>query len=98
MRFSIISAALVTVLGVAPMLSLVPLTSAEVPQEHSHDSITNVLRQTLQKNTGGLPDPIFGLLGDAKANENAPDGDGKCLQQNIADQTITNAKAANDKK
>ncbi|RKO89487.1 hypothetical protein BDK51DRAFT_8682, partial [Blyttiomyces helicus] len=40
-------------------------------------------------------DPIFGLLGDAKANANAPDGDGVCLQQNTADLAITVANGDN---
>jgi hypothetical protein len=39
----------------------------QVPQEHSHDKITDFMRdKCFNANRGGLADPIFGLLGDGK--------------------------------
>ncbi|KAI0755128.1 hypothetical protein C8Q80DRAFT_412493 [Daedaleopsis nitida] len=70
----------------------------EVPQEHSHEPILVRVRQDLNlNNPDQITDPVFALLGDAAAAQGA----GKitnlaCLQQAVADQAFTNAKAKND--
>ncbi|KAJ3124636.1 hypothetical protein HK098_000973 [Nowakowskiella sp. JEL0407] len=75
-----------------------PIHRREVPQEHSHDIIVNQIRPILQVNSNTLPDPIFALLGNAAASKAIADNktkqtDPDCLQQNIADQSITNCKS-----
>ncbi|KAJ3111280.1 hypothetical protein HDU96_005815 [Phlyctochytrium bullatum] len=84
---------------------------AEVPQEHSHDLIVNQVRNVIRKGNNNSPfvdvDPIFALLGNAAASNGikgaarltaAADTDPDCLQQNIADECIANAKrTGNDK-
>ncbi|CAL1712925.1 unnamed protein product [Somion occarium] len=70
----------------------------EVPQEHSHESIITVVRVSLNlDNPDQIQDPVFALLGDAAAAAGAGNiNDLSCLQQAVADQAFTNAKAAND--
>jgi len=70
----------------------------EVPQEHSHEPIITSVRTSLNlNNPDNIKDPIFALLGDAAAAQGAGDiTDLSCLQQAVADQAFTNAKAAND--
>ncbi|KAI1095054.1 hypothetical protein F5B19DRAFT_443187 [Rostrohypoxylon terebratum] len=70
----------------------------EVPQEHSHNKfLTGVGAALNLNNVDQVQDPVFALLGNAAAAQGA----GKvtnldCLQQRVADQAFTNAKAAND--
>ncbi len=86
-------AAAIVAINAAPQPNYSRLFKRQVPQEHSHDkTITNDFRDKCFVERGTLPDPIFGLLGDKAANEKH-NGDGKCLQQDIADFVITNAKA-----
>ncbi|KAH7081657.1 hypothetical protein BKA63DRAFT_214373 [Paraphoma chrysanthemicola] len=70
----------------------------EVPQEHSHRNILNVVNTFLfQDNPDDIQDSVFGLLGAAAAAEGAGNiADPDCLQQATADQAFTNAKAAGD--
>ncbi|KAH8887995.1 hypothetical protein GQ53DRAFT_749330 [Thozetella sp. PMI_491] len=75
-----------------------PLQAREVPQEHSHNFVLDLVRTSLNlNNPKKIQDPVFGLLGNAAAATGAgavtnPD----CLQQETADQAFTNAKAAGD--
>lgn len=70
----------------------------EVPQEHSHNFVLDLVRDSLNlDNPKGIVDPVFALLGNAAA----ADGAGTvtnldCLQQETADQAFTNAKAIGD--
>lgn len=70
----------------------------QVPQEHSHDFVLNITKEFLDlDNPNEIADPVFGMLGDAAAEEGA----GKitnlsCLKQETADQAFTNAKAVKD--
>ncbi|KAI0059544.1 hypothetical protein BV25DRAFT_1051069 [Artomyces pyxidatus] len=69
----------------------------EVPQEHSHQAILDSVQKTLSKNNPNQLKVVSALLG----NKAAIRGVGKttdpdCLQQNVADQAFTNAKAAKD--
>ncbi|KAI0076320.1 hypothetical protein K474DRAFT_1598253 [Panus rudis PR-1116 ss-1] len=70
----------------------------EVPQEHSHEPILTSVRNSLNlNNPDKIQDPVFALLGNAAAAAGAGDiTDLDCLQQAVADQAFTNAKAAND--
>ncbi|KAI5896623.1 uncharacterized protein SCHCODRAFT_02615369 [Schizophyllum commune H4-8] len=70
----------------------------EVPQEHSHEKYLTLVRASLAlDNPQNLGDPVFALLGNAAAQQGLGDStDPDCLQQAIADQAFTNAKAAND--
>ncbi|KAJ3485534.1 hypothetical protein NLI96_g4902 [Meripilus lineatus] len=70
----------------------------EVPQEHSHEPILTSVRASLNINNPlQIVDPVFALLGDAAAAQGAGQvTDLSCLQQAVADQAFTNAKAAND--
>ncbi|KAJ3117190.1 hypothetical protein HDU96_007618, partial [Phlyctochytrium bullatum] len=79
--------------------------AAEVPQEHSHDLIVNQVRNIIRKGNNQEAftrvDPIFALLGDGAARGGIAQDpkltsdaqrDPSCLQQNIADECISNAK------
>lgn len=68
------------------------LYKREIPQENSHHRIYDAFWQCFHLDTGrfGGTDPIISLLG-AKADSAAPDGNGKCLQQDMCDQAIQNA-------
>ncbi|OAA66755.1 hypothetical protein SPI_01331 [Niveomyces insectorum RCEF 264] len=70
----------------------------EVPQEHSHQNILDIVNPILQQNNPlDIQDAVFGLLGNAAAAKGAPNVQNlDCLQQIIADQVFTNAAAAGD--
>ncbi|KAI0555280.1 hypothetical protein F4679DRAFT_578664 [Xylaria curta] len=70
----------------------------EVPQEHSHEQfLTGVGAALNLNNVENIQDPVFALLGNAAAAAGAGDvQDLDCLQQHVADQAFTNAKAAGD--
>ncbi|KAI1640068.1 hypothetical protein F4809DRAFT_559853 [Biscogniauxia mediterranea] len=70
----------------------------EVPQEHSHEKFLSGVEAALNlNNVDNVQAAVFGLLGNAAAAAGAGDvQDLDCLQQRIADQAFTNAKAAND--
>ncbi|EAQ87582.1 hypothetical protein CHGG_04201 [Chaetomium globosum CBS 148.51] len=74
------------------------VSKREVPQEHSHESILRATNDALQlDNPLEIQDTVFALLGNAAAADGAPNVDNlDCLQQIIADQAFTNAKAAGD--
>ena len=76
---------------------LAGLSAAEAPQEHSHEAIVQATQAMLElDNPLQIENAVFGLLGDAGAKSGAGSVTNlKCLQQNIADQAFTNAKAAN---
>lgn len=70
----------------------------EVPQEHSHQAIVATTQTNLQLNNPlEIQDAVFALLGNAAAAKGAPNVQNlDCLQQIVADQAFTNAKAAAD--
>ncbi|GAW19897.1 hypothetical protein ANO14919_093900 [Xylariales sp. No.14919] len=70
----------------------------EVPQEHSHEQFLTGVGEALNlNNVENIQDPVFSLLGNAAAAAGAGDvEDLDCLQQHVADQAFTNAKAAGD--
>jgi hypothetical protein len=74
------------------------LGKREVPQEHSHEAILRAANAALQLNNPlEIQDAVFALLGNAAAATGAPNvANLDCLQQIIADQAFTNAKAAGD--
>ncbi|TFK28003.1 hypothetical protein FA15DRAFT_665759 [Coprinopsis marcescibilis] len=76
--------------------SAAPIQRREVPQEHSHERFLIAVNGQLNlDNPARIVDSVFGLLGDAAAANGAGDiTDPGCLQQAIADQAFTNAKAA----
>jgi hypothetical protein len=92
------SQALVLMAIGAATASPIAIMKREVPQEHSHRNIILQVNKALNvDNPGGFGDPIFGLLGAKAAADGAGNlADPDCLQQAIADQAFTNAKAAND--
>jgi hypothetical protein len=92
------SQALVLMAIGAATASPIAMMKREVPQEHSHRNIILQVNKALNlNNPGGFGDPIFGLLGAKAAADGAGNlADPDCLQQAIADQAFTNAKAAND--
>ncbi|KAF2195689.1 hypothetical protein K469DRAFT_616473 [Zopfia rhizophila CBS 207.26] len=70
----------------------------EVPQEHAHQNILDIVDQLLQlNNPDNIQASVFGLLGAAAAADGAGNiADADCLQQATADQAFTNAKEASD--
>ena len=74
------------------------VSKREVPQEHSHEPILRATNDALQlDNPLEIQDTVFALLGNKAAAEGAPNvANLDCLQQIIADQAFTNAKAAGD--
>lgn len=74
------------------------LAKREVPQEHSHQAILDVVNTALQLNNPlKIQDAVFALLGNKAAAEGAPNvANLDCLQQIVADQAFTNSKAAGD--
>jgi hypothetical protein len=70
----------------------------EVPQEHAHQNVLDIIDPLVaQNNPDNLGSSVFGLLGAAAAIKGAGNiADADCLQQAIADQAFTNAKAAGD--
>ena len=79
-------------------LGMRSLERREVPQEHSHEAILRAANTfLLLDNPLEIQDAVFGLLGAAAAALGAPNvANLDCLQQFIADQAFTNAKAAGD--
>lgn len=75
-----------------------PLAKREVPQEHSHEDIITVVRESLNiNNPDKIKDPVLALLGNAAAADGLGDlKDPECLQQETADRAFSNAKGAND--
>ncbi|EED15659.1 conserved hypothetical protein [Talaromyces stipitatus ATCC 10500] len=86
------------ILFLAAMATARPLSRREVPQEHSHQKfIATVAASLAANNPDNIGDPVFGLLGNKAAAQGAGSiKDLDCLQQAIADQAFTNAKAAGD--
>ncbi|KAK4161055.1 hypothetical protein QBC43DRAFT_218502 [Cladorrhinum sp. PSN259] len=76
------------------------INKREVPQEHCHEFTLRATNVALKLNNPlNIVDAVFSLLGNAAAANGAGDvTDDRldCLQQIIADQALTNAKAAND--
>ena len=74
------------------------MAKREVPQEHSHEAILRNVNTNLKlDNPLEIQDAVFSLLGNAAAANGAPNVDNlDCLQQIVADQAFTNAKAAGD--
>lgn len=74
------------------------MAKREVPQEHSHQAILATTNTNLQLNNPlKIQDAVFSLLGNAAAAKGAPNvANLDCLQQIVADQAFTNAKAAGD--
>ena len=70
----------------------------EVPQEHSHEATLRIVNTALKlDNPLNIADAVFALLGNAAAATGAPNVQNlDCLQQIVADQAFTNAKAAGD--
>ncbi|TYJ51452.1 hypothetical protein B9479_007975 [Cryptococcus floricola] len=92
--------ALLPLLALAPGLDASPIrmVKREVPQEHSHEQFLTTVRASLNiDNPQNIQDPVFALLGNAAAAAGQGDvTNTDCLQQAIADQAFTNAKAAGD--
>ncbi|KAK4144566.1 uncharacterized protein C8A04DRAFT_27754 [Dichotomopilus funicola] len=94
--------ALITLAGLASAREISLYTrkvsKREVPQEHSHEPILRAVNTALQLNNPlEIQDTVFALLGNKAAAEGAPNvANLDCLQQIIADQAFTNAKAAGD--
>lgn len=74
------------------------MAKREVPQEHSHNAILASVNTFLKlDNPLEIQDAVFSLLGNKAAAEGAPNVENlDCLQQIVADQAFTNAKAAGD--
>ncbi|THH04519.1 hypothetical protein EW145_g5464 [Phellinidium pouzarii] len=74
------------------------LGKREVPQEHSHEKfLTSVSASLNLNNPDDITDSVFALLGSAAAAQGAGTiTDTDCLQQAVADQAFTNARAAGD--
>jgi len=96
MKHSVIALALIGAAIARP--ASMPMKKREVPQEHSHRNIINIVNTMLfLDNPDEIQDAIFGLLGAEAAAEGAGNiADADCLQQATADQAFTNAKAAGD--
>ncbi|KAI6376047.1 hypothetical protein MCOR25_002862 [Pyricularia grisea] len=82
------------------LLALAGLAAAEVPQEHSHEFLLTAMDELLQdSNPLEIKSSVFALLGNAaaaEATDKVAAADLDCLQQIVADQAFTNAKAKND--
>ncbi|KAL5512827.1 hypothetical protein ACEPAG_3093 [Sanghuangporus baumii] len=93
----IVLAALTCVVSSRPVPSFF---RREVPQEHSHEKFLTSVRTSLNKNNPDeIVDPVFSLLGNAAAAQGLgkiTEQDTECLQQAVADQAFTNAKADGD--
>ncbi len=79
-------------------LNFAPSMKREVPQEHAHQDILNIVNPILQENNPlQIQDAVFGLLGNKAAAEGAPNvANLDCLQQIVADQVFSNSLADND--
>lgn len=69
-----------------------------ITEEHSHEKFLKGVGLALNlNNVDQVQDPVFALLGNKAAAQGAGQvQDLDCLQQRVADQAFTNAKAAND--
>ncbi|EAA33113.1 hypothetical protein GE21DRAFT_5625 [Neurospora crassa] len=94
---SLLALAVATVAS-ARELSYQSFTKREVPQEHSYDAILRGTNAALKLNNPlNIQDAVFGLLDNAAAAKGAGQVTNlDCLQQIVADQAFTNAKAAGD--
>ncbi|KAH8168822.1 hypothetical protein LIA77_10948 [Sarocladium implicatum] len=100
MKFSSVTAA-GAVFGLAaatPIHKRSSIQKRQVPQEQSHGFILDIANEFMKlENTKNIQDAVFGLLGNAAAEEGAGDVTNlDCLKQETADQAFTNAKAAGD--
>ncbi|KAK3314220.1 hypothetical protein B0H66DRAFT_484024 [Apodospora peruviana] len=90
----------IATLFLAALASAGPLAiqRREVPQEHSHNFILDLVRTALAiNNPKNIQDPVFALLGNAAAAAGAGLVTNlDCLQMETADQAFTNSKAAGD--
>jgi len=95
---STLVAALAGVASARTINSASSLSKREVPQEKSHQNILDVVNINLKLNNPlNIVDAVFALLGNKAAAEGAPEVQNlDCLQQIVADQAFTNAKAAGD--
>ena len=91
-------AALAGVASARNLNSALTLSKREVPQEKSHQNILDVVNPLLKEdNPLEIVDAVFALLGNKAAAEGAPNVQNlDCLQQIIADQVFTTAKAKGD--
>lgn len=98
MKYASALVALAGLAAAADMPSHNTVAKREVPQEHSHNAILNATNTFLKLNNPlKIQDAVFSLLGNAAAVKGAPNVQNlDCLQQIVADQAFTNAKAAND--
>lgn len=94
---SLLALAVATVAS-ARELSYQSFTKREVSQEHSYDAILRGTNAALKLNNPlNIQDAVFGLLDNASAAKGAGQVTNlDCLQQIVADQAFTNAKAAGD--
>lgn len=78
--------------------AFVAYAAAEVPQEQSHKFLLTATNELLAiNNTFEIVDPVFGLLGNAAAEEGAGLVTNlDCLHQITADQAFTNALTLTD--
>lgn len=97
MKYQVTVVALAT-LAAARELPYSRMAKREVPQEHSHEAILQNVNTNLKlDNPLEIQDAVFSLLGNAAAAKGAPNVQNlDCLQQIVADQAFTNAKAAGD--
>ncbi|KAJ3108716.1 hypothetical protein HDU97_000114 [Phlyctochytrium planicorne] len=101
MKFSAILA-----VALASVVAATPLNRREVPQEHSHDLIVDEVRKLVQGSKEPIAklDVVFGKLGDTAIN-NGIAGAGlqgakinpACVQLNLADVCVTQAKGDKNK-
>ncbi len=98
MKYQIAMTALAGVASARELSLYGKMTKREVPQEHSHQAIVAATQVQLQLNNPlEIQDAVFALLGNKAAAEGAPNVQNlDCLQQIVADQAFSNAKAAAD--
>lgn len=98
MKISLVSISLVSIAAAREVSLYGAMVRREVPQEHSHQAIVATTQTNLQLNNPlKIQDAVFALLGNAAAAKGAPNvANLDCLQQIVADQAFTNAKAAGD--
>lgn len=69
MKHSVLALALIGAVAARPTA---PLSKREVPQEHAHQNIINVVNDALKlNNPDNIQDAVFGLLGAKAAAEGA---------------------------
>ncbi|KAL2203750.1 hypothetical protein CC79DRAFT_1252276, partial [Sarocladium strictum] len=100
MKFSTMTAAgaVFGLAAAAPTTTKRSIHKRQVPQEQSHGFILAIADEFMKlENTLNIQDAVFGLLGNAAAEEGAGDVTNfDCLKQATADQAFTNAKAISD--